>query len=98
MTDKIFFIYILTNANNTVLYIGLTSDISKRLWEHENGIYEKAFTKKYNITKLIYVEIFGSAEHASHREYTLKRWQRTWKEKLIAQTNPMWEDIREKYI
>ncbi|MCK5906841.1 MAG: GIY-YIG nuclease family protein [Flavobacteriales bacterium] len=86
------FIYILTNDNKTTLYIGVTSNLRKRLFEHKNGIGSK-FTKEYNITNLIYFETFNNITLAIEREKQLKNWNRTKKNKLIEKFNPNWEFI-----
>lgn len=91
------YVYILTNEYNTVLYIGVTSNLSKRMWEHKNKITE-GFTKKYNLHKLVYFEIADNIETAIAREKQLKRWHRDWKFNLIKDCNPTFEDLFEKII
>ena len=86
------YIYILTNDNKTTLYIGITSNLRRRLIEHHNGIGSK-FTKEYNITNLIYFETFNDINLAIAREKQLKNWNRTKKNKLIEKFNPNWEFI-----
>ena len=90
--EKIFCVYILTNKKRGVLYVGVTSDLPKRMYEHRNKVKE-GFTKKYNLTKLVYYEAFGDAENAIHREKCIKEWQRKWKVDLIEKTNPDWRDL-----
>ena len=73
--NKSYFVYILTNYNETTFYIGVTGNLQKRIWEHKNKIVE-GFTKKYNINKLVYYESTESIESAINREKQLKRWHR----------------------
>jgi len=91
MYQKIFYVYILASESGT-LYIGITSDLVKRIWEHKNDQAE-SFTKKYGCKKLIYYEQFQDAENAILREKQLKKWTRKKKEKLIKQMNPGWIDL-----
>ena len=86
-------VYILTNTHNTVLYIGVTSDLFKRIPEHRDKVYPASFTSKYNCTKLVYYETFGRIEEAIAREKQLKKWNRAWKEELILKMNPEWKDL-----
>ena len=90
--NKIYAVYIMTNYSETSLYIGVTSNLQKRVWEHKNKITE-GFTKKYNIDKLVYYEITDSIESAINREKQLKRWHRQWKINLIKQMNPDFKDL-----
>ena len=91
------YVYILTNPKNTVLYIGVTSNLVKRIWQHKNKSID-GFSKKYNLTKLIYFEIFESIDEAILREKRMKKWRRNWKENLINQTNPNWNDLYKEII
>ncbi|WP_017260186.1 GIY-YIG nuclease family protein [Pedobacter arcticus] len=86
-------IYILTNKNKTTLYVGVTSDLSKRLNEHKNHIYPRSFSARYNLTYCIYYETFTSIVEAIAREKEIKKWRREKKEKLINQLNPKWDDL-----
>ncbi len=86
------YIYILTNKNNTVFYVGVTSDLVKRIWEHKNKIV-KGFTAKYNIDKLVYYEVFESIELAILRQKQLKAGPRKNKESLIKKNNPDFRDL-----
>lgn len=92
---KNYYVYILTNKNNTTLYIGVTNDIERRLYEHKNGLVD-GFTKKYNLHKLIYLEETSDALSAISREKQLKGWKREKKEVLINQVNPTWKDLCEE--
>jgi len=89
--DYQYFVYIMTNKSGT-LYIGLTNNIKRRVFEHKNKLI-KGFTKKYNITKLIYFEAFSDIYSAITREKTLKGWLRNKKLELIKTTNPDWIDL-----
>ena len=87
-----YFVYILTNKNKTVLYIGVTNDLEKRLYEHKYLTETTAaFTKKYNCYYLLYYEQFQDVKQAIAREKELKGWRREKKEKLIASLNPDWK-------
>ncbi|MBU4017079.1 GIY-YIG nuclease family protein [Patescibacteria group bacterium] len=88
---KTYCVYILTNNSGT-LYIGITSNLIKRLWEHKNKVV-KGFTEKYNIYKLIYYEIYENVEQAILREKQLKNWNRKKKLALIRKTNPKFEEL-----
>lgn len=86
-------VYILTNKTHSVLYIGVTSNLVKRLNEHKNKIYPNSFTARYNCNKLIYYEKFSRIEEAIAREKAMKKWKRAWKENLIKTINPEWRDL-----
>ena len=85
-------IYILANHSNTVLYIGVTSDLKKRVWQHQRKIVE-GFTQKYNVSKLVYFESHSTMESAIVREKQLKNWSRLKKERLINKLNPTYQDL-----
>jgi len=87
-------IYILTNYTNTVLYIGVTSDLKKRVWQHKQKIVE-GFTQKYNVSKLVYFESYSTMEYAIKREKQLKKWSRVKKNHLIEIKNPYYSDLYE---
>ena len=86
------YVYIMTNKSNHVLYIGVTTDLVRRVAEHR-GSSGSRFTIKYNCSKLIYYEVYNEIEDAIHRETQLKGWQRRWKIDLIEQVNPKWQDL-----
>jgi len=92
MSEKQFFVYIMTNFTNSVLYTGVTSNLPSRVVEHKKKLVD-GFTKRYNITKLIYYEEHATAESAFLREKRLKRWKRQWKIDLIRKQNPTVEDL-----
>jgi len=85
--------YILTNKNKTVLYIGATNDLQRRIGEHKNGKYAYSFTKRYNCHNLVYFEEFDTIKEAFDREKQLKAGNRKRKEDLINATNPDWKDL-----
>ena len=87
-----YFVYILSNWNDSVVYIGVTSNLPKRLYEHRNGLAD-GFTKKYNVHKLVYFEQTNDVYAAISREKQLKNWNRSKKNLLIAQQNPTWRDL-----
>ena len=91
------FIYILANEHNTTLYIGVTSNIVKRVYEHKNKLVE-GFSKTYNLTKLVYFEQADSIESAIGREKYLKGKKREFKNKLIKEKNPTWRDLYDDII
>ena len=90
--SKIYYVYIMTNKMNSVLYVGMTSDIEQRVYDHKNKTY-KGFTAKYNANKLVYYEETDDVSFALQYEKTLKKWLRKWKEELIGKENSLWEDL-----
>jgi len=86
------YVYILTNNSNTVLYIGVTNNIARRVYEHKNDLVP-GFSKHYKLHKLVYCENCISILDAIRREKQLKAWRRAWKEDLINSTNPQWKDL-----
>ena len=89
-----YYVYILSNTTHSTFYIGVTSNLQKRIWEHKNKVIE-GFTKKYNVNKLVYYEITNSIETAILREKQLKKWHRKWKLNLIKEFNPEMKDLSE---
>ncbi|KYG75803.1 GIY-YIG nuclease family protein [Roseivirga spongicola] len=81
------YVYIVSNTHRTMFYIGVTSDLESRAYQHENGLM-KGFSKKYNCVDLIYYEVFNHIEPAIAREKVLKKWKREWKERIILEMNP----------
>ena len=85
-------IYIISSQYNNVLYIGVTSNLVQRIYQHKEKLIE-GFSAKYNLTKLVYFERFDDMENAILREKELKRWRREWKNELINKVNPSWRDL-----
>jgi len=90
-------VYILTNQSNKVLYVGVTSNLSQRVYQHKNHSIE-GFTKKYNVDKLVYFEIHQEMVSAIAREKQLKNWRREWKDELISGINSNWQDLWNEII
>ncbi|MDZ4723325.1 MAG: GIY-YIG nuclease family protein [candidate division Zixibacteria bacterium] len=89
------FVYILTNKTRTVLYTGITSNLSVRIQAHKDGNVE-GFTKRYKLTRLVYIEVFNRITDAITREKQIKSWSRSAKVKLILESNPDWLDLSEQ--
>jgi putative endonuclease len=87
-------VYIMTNRRNGTLYIGVTSDLSRRVWEHREGLVA-GFTKTYDLKRLVYYERHDDIRLAIQREKTMKHWPRAWKVRLIHGLNPEWDDLYE---
>ncbi len=85
-------VYILASQRNGTLYIGVTGNLVKRVWEHRENLRE-GFTKQYHVHRLVYFEFHDNFWTAIARESAIKRWRRFWKIKLIEQVNPTWEDL-----
>ena len=92
MGTRSFYVYILASSIGGTLYIGVTNDLIRRVGEHKLKIAE-SFTKRHEVTRLVYFEIFDQIEHAIHREKRLKKWSRAWKISLIEKDNPNWIDL-----
>jgi putative endonuclease len=92
MLNKNYYTYVLTNWNNKVMYIGVTNDLTRRLYEHKNKLLD-GFTKKYNLTKLVYFELFFDIKTAINREKEIKKWRREKKNNLVESKNPFWKDL-----
>lgn len=92
--NKQYFVYILTKERNSTFYVGVTSDLAKRIWEHKNEVAD-GFTKKYHVKRLVYFETYTDPENAIRREKRLKKWPRAWKMKIIEGQNPDWRDLYE---
>ena len=90
------FIYIMSNKWKTVLYIGVTNDLMRRVWEHKNNKIG-SFVTKYRVTQLVYYEEFDDIRDAIFREKVLKGWRRSRKDKLVESMNPTWIDLYEKW-
>ena len=90
--DKRMCVYILASKRNGTLYIGVTSNLRKRVWQNRNHLVE-GFTKKYKVNRLVYYELFDNPTAAIEREKRLKEWRRNWKLNLIEKQNPNWDDL-----
>ena len=92
MSERQYFVYILASKRNGTLYIGVTNNLLRRVWEHKNGKID-GFTKKYKVHMLVYYEQGGYVVGALDREKQLKKWERKWKLELIEENNPEWKDL-----
>ena len=90
-------VYIMTNRPHGTLYIGVTSDLARRAWEHREGVAD-GFTKRYRLKRLVHVERYEDVRVAIQREKTLKHWPRAWKVQLIQAGNPEWDDLYDTLI
>ena len=88
-----YFVYILANKANTVIYTGVTKDLRRRLWEHQNHVDPKSFTARYDVEKLVFFEVTTSIYAAISREKQIKSWSRKRKNQLIETMNPTWRDL-----
>lgn len=95
--DNSYYVYILANRKNRTLYVGVTGNLVKRIHEHKERKVE-GFSKKYGLDKLVYFEQTRDATSAIEREKRLKKWNRSWKIKLIEQKNPQWRDLYERIV
>jgi putative endonuclease len=92
MSDKRPCVYILASRRNGTLYVGITSDLARRVWEHRSGAIE-GFTRDYGVRRLVFAEFHDTIESAILREKRIKKWRRAWKLELIEQHNPQWRDL-----
>ncbi len=92
MDERIPCVYILTNKPQGVLYIGVTTCLTQRVWQHKHKFVD-GFSKKYNLNNLVWYETYGSIDAAIAREKQLKKWNRDWKIQLIESSNPEWKDL-----
>ena len=90
-------IYFLTNRPNGTLYVGVTNDLVRRVWEHKSGAAD-SFTRKYYLKRLVYFEHHEETKAAIHRETSIKRWPRAWKINLITEQNPEWNDLYPQFL
>jgi len=88
-----YYVYILTNATNVILYTGVTKDLVRRVYEHRHNLDPDSFTAKYKIHKLVYFEVTSDVRAAIAREKEIKGWRRSKKNALVETTNPKWEDL-----
>jgi putative endonuclease len=97
MNEKNYYVYILASKRNGTLYIGVTSNLIERVWEHKNNVVD-GFTKKYSVHILVYFEQTENVQSALLREKQLKKWKREWKVKLIEEKNPEWKDLYDEIL
>lgn len=90
--DKQYYVYLLTNWNNKVMYVGVTNNLERRLYEHKHKLLE-GFTGKYNVNKLVYFECTTDVSAAITREKQIKKWRREKKDQLVIAVNPQWNDL-----
>jgi putative endonuclease len=92
--EKLFCVYILASDRNGTLYVGVTSNLPQRVWQHREGLVE-GFTNEYGVKQLVWYEVHGEAMAAFTREKQIKKWNRLWKLNLIEKMNPEWRDLYE---
>jgi putative endonuclease len=97
MADKQSYVYILASQKHGTLYIGVTADLIKRVYEHKNDLVD-GFTKRHGVHNLMYFEVYDDIREAIHRETCLKRWKRDWKIRLIEEKNPNWDGLYEGLV
>jgi len=95
--DKTFCVYMLASARYGTLYLGVTSNLIGRVWQHREGLIE-GFTKKYGVKQLVWFEVHADTIAAITREKQLKKWNRAWKINLIQQENPYWRDLYDDIV
>jgi putative endonuclease len=94
---KQYYVYILASKKNGTLYLGVTSDLVKRIYQHKQSIID-SFTKKYNVHYLVYYEVYQDIEEAILREKQMKKWNRIWKIRRIEEMNPEWKDLYNEIV
>ena len=92
------YIYILTNDHKNVMYVGVTNDLVRRVYEHKNHLIRNSFTARYNVDRLVYYEYTNNPISAIEREKQIKGWNRARKNKLVESKNPTWDDLYEKLL
>jgi putative endonuclease len=90
--SRSYYVYVLASDIGGTLYVGVTNDLVRRVYEHRSKVAE-GFTKKYDVAKLVYYEVFEDIENAIVREKRLKKWNRAWKVRMIEEINPNWDDL-----
>ena len=93
-----YYVYILSNNQNNVIYTGVTNDLIRRIYEHKHHMDRSSFTSQYNVEKLVYYEMTSDIESAISREKQIKSWNRKRKDKIVASKNPNWDDLYEKIL
>jgi putative endonuclease len=97
MLTRNYFVYILASGRNGTLYVGVTNDLARRVYEHKNGVVD-GFTKRYGVGLLVWYEVYEDIGEAILREKRIKKWNRRWKLRLIEEANPEWRDLYEEVI
>ena len=92
------YLYILASKRNGTLYVGVTSNLEQRVWQHKNKTFPDSFTSKYNINSLVWSDYFDDISEAIKREKEIKKWKRSWKINLIEKDNPNWDDLSAEWI
>jgi putative endonuclease len=92
-----YYVYILASRPGGVLYVGVTNDLLRRVYDHKKGLV-KGFTTRYHVHRLVYFEVYSSIHDALQREKNMKHWPRAWKTRLIFQSNPSWRDLYEEIV
>lgn len=87
-----FYVYLLASGRNGTLYVGVTKDLARRIYEHKNKVV-RGFTKQYGVNRLVWFETYDDSVNAISREKEIKKWRRAWKLRLIEQSNPQWVDL-----
>ena len=95
LNEKTYWVYLLASRRNGTLYIGVTNNLSRRVWEHKEGAV-KGFTQEYGVKLLVYYESYPDVRDAIQREKNIKKWPRRWKIDLIQSMNPEWRDLYEE--
>ncbi len=93
--SRIYHVYIMASDRNGTLYVGVSSDLARRVYEHRHGA-TGGFTRRYGVKRLVYMEHFDDVEYALQRERQIKKWNRSWKLELIEKANPQWLDLYDK--
>ena len=97
LKEQHYYVYLLTNRNNKVIYVGVTNDLERRTYEHKNKLL-KGFTEKYHVNKLVYFEETSDVMAALAREKEIKKWRREKKNNLVLKINPEWRDLSESLV
>ncbi|MCK9582818.1 MAG: GIY-YIG nuclease family protein [Endomicrobiales bacterium] len=97
MLNNNYYVYILTNWNNKVMYIGMTNNLERRIYEHKSKLIN-GFSKKYNLNKIVYFEQTTDVSAAIYREKEIKKWRREKKDSLVEKMNPAWDDLSIEYL
>ena len=96
LNEKTYYVYLLASRRNGTLYVGVTNNLPRRVWEHKEGVIE-GFTKQYGVKHLVYYETYPDVRDAIQREKNMKKWPRRWKLDLIRSVNPDWRDLYEDF-